>query len=311
MTITAAACIGVGNVGRSWAIVFARAGLDVRLWDVDAEACARALPLIRQGLHDIAAAGGLADADAAFARVSIAATLEDAAQVGWIQESAAERADAKAVLFARLDQAATPETVIASSTSAIPGSLFMVGLAGAHRCLVAHPVNPPHLIPLVELCGTHETSPATIAMARAFLAEVGQSPVHLEREIEGFLLNRLQWALLGEAMHLVGEGYCSPEDIDRVLTDGLARRWAFLGPFAVAHLNASQGVTGYFDVLADAIARVQGSLRTDYPPSAAVVEAAHQAMVRSVPVDAIAQGQRARDRDLLKIDRFLAGLRKK
>ncbi len=309
--LSTAACIGVGNVGRSWAIVFAKAGLNVVLWDANPTACERALPLIRQGLRDLAEAGALADAEAAFARVTVASDMAAAiAGADWIQESAAEQPDIKSALFSRIDAAAAPGAIIASSTSAIPGSLFMTGLAGSHRCLVAHPVNPPHLIPLVELCGTADTDPDTIAAARSFMEAIGQSPVHLEREVEGFLLNRLQWALLGEAMHLVGEGYCSPEDIDRVLTDGLARRWAFIGPFAVAHLNASQGVEGYFDVLRDAISRVQNSLRTDYPPVEAVVDAAHAAMVKEVPVDAIAERQQWRDRTLLQVDRFLGDLKR-
>lgn len=310
MTLSSAACIGVGNVGRSWAIVFAKAGLNVVLWDANPTACERALPMIRQGLHDLAEAAALDDAESAFARVSVASDMATAvAGADWIQESAAEQPAIKADLFRQLDVAAKAGATIASSTSAIPGSLFMTGLAGSHRCLVAHPVNPPHLIPLVELCGTAETAPETVAAARVFMEAVGQSPVHLKAEVEGFLLNRLQWALLGEAMHLVGEGYCSPEDIDRVLTDGLARRWAFIGPFAVAHLNATQGIEGYFDVLRDAISRVQNSLRTNYPPTEAVVDAAHAAMAKAVPVDAIADHQQWRDRALLQVDRFLADLK--
>lgn len=309
MKIGSVACVGVGNVGRSWAIVFARSGCDVALWDADPAACARALPAIAEGLRDLAAIGVLDDADAALARISIAPDLEHAlASAQWVQESAAEQLEIKRELFARLDLLARPEAILASSTSAIPGSQFMAGLAGSPRCLVAHPVNPPHLIPLVELCGNGETAEQTLAAATSFLADIGQTPVRLHREIEGFLLNRLQWALLGEAMHLVGEGLCSPEDIDRVITDGLARRWAFIGPFAVAHLNASKGVEGYFDVLSDAIARVQGSLRTDYPPTREVVEAGHAAMVRTVPVDDIPQRQQWRDRNLLKVGQFLATL---
>jgi 3-hydroxyacyl-CoA dehydrogenase len=137
------------------------------------------------------------------------------------------------------------------------------------------------------------------------MAGIGQSPVILKREIAGFLLNRLQWALLGEALHLVGEGLCSPEDIDRVLTNGLALRWAFIGPFAVGHLNATQGLNGYFDVLRDALALVQADLRTDYPPDARTVALAHDAMARHVPVDTIPSRQAWRDRRLMALRQHL------
>lgn len=298
--IERAACIGVGNVGRSWAVVFARAGLTVDLWDADPRAVERALPAIAAALGDLQSVGAAGDVAAAMGRIRSAPSLEAAvADAGWVQESAAEDLPAKQLLFAALDEAAAPDAVLASSTSAIPGSLFMASLAGAARCLVAHPVNPPHLIPLVELCGTSQTAAATVDRADAFMRRVGQAPVKLAREIEGFLLNRLQWALLGEAMHLVGEGICTPAEIDRVMTEGLARRWAFLGPFAVAHLNASDGIEGYFAVLAEAIARVQATLRTDYPPSDAVIAAASTEMAARFPVADLPAWQQWRDRQLL------------
>jgi len=300
--MTIAAIIGTGNVGRSWAAVFARAGWQVRLWDHDPAAIDRALPAIRTALADMAEAGLVEDVDAAMARVTSHDKPEAALEgAEWVQESVAERLDIKKALFAKLDTVAAPHAILASSTSAIPGSQFMAGLAGSARCLVAHPVNPPHLIPLVELCGTPETTPLTVDRAEQLMTQVGQSPVRLNREVEGFLLNRLQWALMGEALHLVGEGLCSPEDIDKVMTDGLARRWAFIGPFMVAHLNASAGVRGYYAGLAEAIARVQSSLHTDYPPGADVVDRLAKALEAKVPVSGIAEAQARRDRQLLAI----------
>ena len=135
--------------------------------------------------------------------------------------------------------------MLASSTSAIPASHFTEALAGRARCLVAHPVNPPHLVPIVELCGSPWTAPATIARAQAVYDEVGQVPIIVRRELDGFILNRLQGALLSEAMRLVGEGYVSPEDLDKTIRDGLGLRWAFMGPFATIELNAPGGVVDY------------------------------------------------------------------
>jgi len=148
-------------------------------------------------------------------------------------------------VFRRLDALAGDATVLASSTSAIPGSQFTASLAGRSRCLVAHPVNPPHLVPVVELCGAPWTSPATIERAHAVMTAVGQVPVVVQRELEGFILNRLQGALLSEAMRLVGEGYVSPEDLDKTIAHGLGLRWSFMGPFATIELNAPGGVADY------------------------------------------------------------------
>ena len=148
-------------------------------------------------------------------------------------------------MFAALDALAPAAAVLASSTSAIPASQFTEALAGRARCLVAHPVNPPHLVPVVELCGAPWTAAATIERARAVMTEVGQVPIVVRRELDGFILNRLQGALLSEAMRLVGEGYVSPEDLDKTVAHGLGLRWSFMGPFATIELNAPGGVADY------------------------------------------------------------------
>ncbi len=134
-------------------------------------------------------------------------------------------------------------------------------LPGRARCLVGHPVNPPHLVPLVELCGTPWTSPESIDRARNIYREIGQVPVTINREINGFVLNRLQGALLAEAFRLVGEGYISAEDLDHTVKDGLGLRWSFLGPFETIELNAPGGIpdycaryTGFYRELASAAA---------------------------------------------------------
>ena len=124
-------------------------------------------------------------------------------------------------------------------------SKFTEALAGRARCLVAHPVNPPHLVPVVELCGAPWTSAETKQRAREILEGVGQVPIDVKREIDGFILNRLQVALLTEAFRLVQEGYVSPGDLDHTIADGLGLRWAFMGPFETIELNAPGGVADY------------------------------------------------------------------
>jgi L-gulonate 3-dehydrogenase len=153
--------------------------------------------------------------------------------------------EVKRDIFRTLDALASAGTVLASSTSAIPASQFTKALVGRGRCLVAHPVNPPHLVPVVELCGAPWTDAATIERAHNVMTAIGQVPIVVRRELDGFVLNRLQGALLSEAMRLVGEGYVSPEDLDKTVAHGLGLRWSFMGPFATIELNAPGGVADY------------------------------------------------------------------
>jgi L-gulonate 3-dehydrogenase len=238
--------VGVGLIGRAWANVFARAGWRVRLFDQSPDVTRAAPGLIEASLHDLARHGLVADPAAAASRLTACTSLAEAVTgVDLVQESGPERVEDKIALFAALDRAAPPAAILASSTSAIVASKFTEGLAGRARCLVAHPVNPPHLVPVVELCGAPWTSAETIARARTLYTSVGQVPVEVKREVEGFVLNRLQVALLTEAFRLVAEGYVTPEDLDHTIADGLGLRWAFMGPFETIELNAPEGIPDY------------------------------------------------------------------
>jgi 3-hydroxyacyl-CoA dehydrogenase len=256
------AIVGVGLIGRAWAAIFARAGWTVRLTDPHQQTLRAAIGLIRDELHALARHGLADDLDGAAARLSIAANLEDAvAGVEFVQENGPENVEQKKIIFAELDRLAQPDALLVSSTSAITASRFTEMLPGRARCLVGHPVNPPHLIPLVELCGAPWTSPDAIDRARKTYREIGQVPVTINREINGFVLNRLQGALLAEAFRLVGEGYISAEDLDHTVKDGLGLRWSFLGPFETIELNAPGGIpdycaryTGFYKELASASA---------------------------------------------------------
>ncbi|HMG51776.1 MAG TPA: 3-hydroxyacyl-CoA dehydrogenase [Inquilinus sp.] len=240
------AIIGAGLIGRSWAIVFARAGWQVRLTDASAATLAAAPALIAEGLADLAGHGLVEDPAGAAARVATATSLAEAvAGVELVQENLPEAVEVKRAVFAELDRLAPRDAILASSTSAIVASRFTEGLAGRDRCLVAHPVNPPHLVPVVELCGAPWTAPETVERARRIYRAVGQEPITVNREIDGFVLNRLQGALLAEAFRLVGEGVVSPQDLDTTVKDGLGLRWSFLGPFGTIELNAPGGIADY------------------------------------------------------------------
>ena len=238
--------VGVGLIGRAWANVFSRAGWDVKAWDANPDATAAAPKLVADSLHDLARHGLVTDPADAARRVISVATLEDAvSNVDLVQESGPETIDAKLAIWQRLDKAAAPETILVSSSSAIVASRFTEHLEGRARCLIAHPVNPPHVVPIVELSPAPWTSPDVVKRARAIYESVGQVPMELKMEIDGFILNRMQAVLLSEAFRLVSEGYCTAEDLDKTIAHGLGLRWSFMGPFETIEMNAPGGIPDY------------------------------------------------------------------
>jgi 3-hydroxyacyl-CoA dehydrogenase len=241
-------------------MVFARAGHQVAIFDSAAGAAHAALGLIAEGLDDLSRQGLTDDPKAAAARVHAAPSLGDAIRgSGFVQENLPEKLEMKQAIFAELDAIASPEAILVSSTSTIVASRFTEALKGRHRCLIAHPVNPPHLVPIVELVGAPWTAPEAIEAARALYEGVGQVPIVVRREVDGFILNRLQAVLLSEAFRLVGEGYVSPQDLDKTIKDGLGLRWAFMGPFETIELNAPAGIADYCERYGGSLSRLSGA----------------------------------------------------
>jgi len=241
------AVVGTGLIGQAWAIVFARGGHEVRMWDGHPDAITKAIPLIAEQLDDLKQAG-LIDEPAAtlLARIKGYQTLEEAlAGVEYVQESLPELVDVKKEIFARMDKIVGPDTVLASSTSSIPASAFTEVLPGRARCVIAHPVNPPCLVPVVEICGAPWTDAKTVQKTWDVQQSTGQKPVKINKELEGFILNRLQGALLREAFRLVEQGYVDAEGLDVTVREGLGLRWSFMGPFETIDLNAPGGIADY------------------------------------------------------------------
>jgi L-gulonate 3-dehydrogenase len=293
--------VGAGLVGRAWAIVFARAGFDVALWDGDAKALNASLGTIKERLDDLKEAGLIADPIAVLRHIAPKPTLRDAiADAGYVQENLPETVEMKLRIFAEMDGLAPTDAILASSTSSIPTSAFTEALRGRARCLVAHPVNPPYLVPVVELSGAPWTAPETVARARALMEQAGQVPVTVQREVQGFILNRLQGALLGEAFRLVEDGYVTPEDLDRTIAHGLGLRWSFMGPFETIDLNAPGGVRDYcerYGPLYYDIARQQADPRR----WTGVVDTVEAARTKALPRDRLAERQTWRDRRLMAL----------
>jgi L-gulonate 3-dehydrogenase len=173
-----------------------------------------------------------------------------------VQENGQEQIDVKRALYAQLDAIAPPDTILASCRSALVASSFAGGLAGRGRILVAHPVNPPHLVPVVELCPNPDTSPEVMDRAEALMRAVAQVSVRMTREIDGFILNRLQAVLLAEALSLIEQGIVTPQGLDDTIFHGLGRRWTLMGPIATINLNAPGGVADYLKRYGPTMARL-------------------------------------------------------
>jgi len=244
--MTSIAIVGSGLIGRAWATVFASHGCDVALHDVAPGAAQAARAHIGANLEELAGHGLVADPAGSLSRIRVARNLIDVLTgADLVQENGPETVAAKQQLFAEMDALCPPSTILASSTSFIMASVFSEPLAGRARCLVAHPVNPPHLVPIVELAPAPWTDPAVVERARAIYEQAGQVPIVLRKEKPGFVLNRLQAVLLAEAFRIVGEGVASAEDVDKTIRDGLGLRWSFMGPFETIELNAPGGIPDY------------------------------------------------------------------
>jgi L-gulonate 3-dehydrogenase len=306
--MTQVAVIGAGLIGRAWSIVFARAGFDVALWDPFPKQTQAALGFIAERLQELQEACLLAEPPALVAaRIRPVATLADAVRdAEHVQENGPERVDAKLSLFAELDRAARPDAVVASSTSGIPASAFTEALAGRARCLVAHPVNPPYLIPLVELCPAPWTDAAVVARTRDLMTRAGQVPATVNREMDGFALNRLQGALLAEAFRLVADDVISPADLDALVKHGLGLRWSFMGPLETIDLNAPAGLADYCERYGPLYATMQRQM-TPRAWDSALVGKLQAARRSELPANMQPVRQEWRDRRLMALLAHKAG----
>ena len=296
------AIIGSGLIGRAWAMVFARAGHPVKLYDAAPGAAEKALALINEGLEELHEFGLISEsADVVMKRVTTAASLADAVKdADYVQENTSEKLDVKREVYRQMDEAAPAHCILASSTSTIQTSRFSEGLKGRHRCIVAHPVNPPHIVPIVEISPAPWTSPDVVEKTRALHDKVGQVAITVKKEIEGFILNRLQAALLLESWRLVKEDYVSVEDLDKCIKDGLGLRWSFMGPFETIDLNAPGGVRDYAKRYGPVLHGMMSNLKND-PWDDALVAKVDGERRRIMPQDKHAEREAWRDRRLMAL----------
>lgn len=295
------AVVGAGLVGCGWTIVFARSGASVTVFDAEPAVRRSAKARIAAMLADMQTAGLISDPAALLDRITVRDTLDQAlAGAEYVQESVFERVDVKAQVSTEIGHLIAESTIVGSSSSGIPASAFTESAPRRSRFLIAHPVIPPHLVPVVELVPAPWTDPGIIPWLRPRMEEAGQAVVEVKRELPGFVLNRLQGALLNEAWALYEEGYPSLEDIDVTVSQGLGLRWAFKGPFETIDLNAPGGIADYARRLGPLYHEIALSRTNPSGWSEPLIEAAAKERRAALPLDKL--GERSRWRD----DRLMA-----
>jgi 3-hydroxypropionate dehydrogenase (NADP+) len=243
------ACVGVGLIGQSWAALFASKGYQVVMQDVNKNTLSRGLKGFNSILSILEENEIIRSQMAAHARKQVHATtsLSEAVEnADYIQESVFENCELKRIVFKEMDRVAPEHAILASSSSSILMSKIQTHVKKRQRCLIVHPFNPVHLVPLVELVPGRWTSPETIAFTYDLMRAVGKVPIKVKSELPGFVANRLTAAVWREAIDLLIRGAASAEDIDRACRFGPAIRWAVQGPFLTYHMGGGAGGIEYF-----------------------------------------------------------------
>ncbi|XP_016059036.1 PREDICTED: lambda-crystallin homolog [Miniopterus natalensis] len=280
--------VGSGIIGRSWAMLFASGGFKVKLCDIEQQQITDALENIRKDMKLLEQSGSLKgslSSEQQLSLISGCSNIQEAVEGAMhIQECVPEDLQLKKKIFAQLDGIIGDDVVLSSSTSCLLPSQLFAGLVHVKQCIVAHPVNPPYFVPLVELVPHPETAPATVDRTYTLMQKIRQSPVRILREVDGFVLNRLQFAVISEAWRLVQEGIVSPSDLDLIVSQGLGLRYAFIGPLETMHLNA-EGMLSYCDRYGKGIKHVLKTFGPIPEFSGPTLEKVHQAMCVKVPDD--------------------------
>jgi 3-hydroxyacyl-CoA dehydrogenase len=305
------ALIGSGLIGRGWTILFANAGFRVQLYDQSPQALEHAAEAVRANLTLLERERMIDSAEDLMSRVGYCATMAEAvAGAEYVQESVPEDREIKRAVFSELSRLTAPEVILASSCSSIPPAQFLDQARHRERCLIAHPFSPPHLIPLVELVPSPWTSDGALKRTRELMIELGQVPVLIRKPVVGFVVNRLQAAVINEALSLVAEGVIDPVDLDLCMSHGLGRRWTFIGPFETMELNAPRGFKDYATKFGGLYRSVLDTMRVDLPWSKEAIERVETWRRSELPAEADVVGRRLwRDHNLMKLAKLFGGPR--
>jgi carnitine 3-dehydrogenase len=256
------AIVGTGVIGASWAAQYLARGFDVVATDPAPNGEANLRKYVDEAWGELDAIG--LSPGASRDRLSFTSDMKEAlAQADFVQENAPERPEFKMKLFADMDAATPPDSIIASSSSGITPSVMQSKCKRPERVLVGHPFNPPHIIPLVEVVGGTKSSPEAIQTAMAFYASIGKKPIHLKKELPGHVANRLQAALYREMLYLIEQGVLSVEDTDTAVCYGPGLRWGVMGQSLQWHLGGGAGgIKHFMDHLMDPLAGMMKALGT-------------------------------------------------
>ncbi|KAF5020540.1 hypothetical protein F66182_7439 [Fusarium sp. NRRL 66182] len=262
--------VGCGAIGASWAALFVAQGLKVKVFDINPAAEIYLRNFIRDALPVLSSIGLVNNADAKPEDVVFTTQLPQALQdADFVQENGPERIDFKRRLFQEMGHLLQPDVIIATSSSGLTCSSIQEGMdagAGPQRCVVGHPFNPPHLIPLVEVVGGTQTDPTVTHRTVEFYHSLGKQPIRLKKEVPGHVANRVQAAVMREVFHILQQDVCDVQDIDDAISHGPGLRWGVMGPNMLFHLGGGGGGIEHF---AD---HLLGPLQTWYAPENPVVD---------------------------------------
>ena len=298
------AIVGGGQIGVGWAITFARARLEVSVFEPAAERRRALHHEMTSRLAELESHGLLSeDPTEVIARVCVGADLRSAVEgAAHVQECVPESLDLKVELFGRLDSLADVGTTLASSSSSMTISDIASDLEGRARCLLVHPGNPPYLIKVVEVSPAPFTDPDVVESVRDLLTVAGMVPITIRREIECLVFNRLQGAVLREALCLVRDGVVAPADLDRVVTEGLGGRWSIIGPLTTAELNTRGGIRAHARTVGAAYSRMAVARGSDNPWTDEVIERVAEDLEARFPSARRDDHLRWRDRELMRLE---------
>jgi 3-hydroxyacyl-CoA dehydrogenase len=295
------AIVGAGSIGAAFALLFASAGRRVHVFDPSAEQRAALVDQVAASWRDLDSFQLASSTETAVReRIHVFDSLRAAAaDADYVQECVPEQVQVKHDTFAELDACTRPDAVLASASSALPVSRFAHDLPGRHRCLIAHPGNPPFLLRVIELVPAEFTDATVAQRAARFLTSVGLAPILVRKEVAGFVFNRLQGAVLREAYCLVRDGVASVEDIDRIVRDGLGLRWSVVGPFETVDLNTRGGIASHALKLGPAYAAMGAERGQHDPWTPDLVATVEQQRRAQLPLEQWQERVRWRDRALM------------
>ncbi|MDH4047955.1 MAG: 3-hydroxyacyl-CoA dehydrogenase [Gammaproteobacteria bacterium] len=297
------AIIGAGSIGTGLAVVYSHAGHTVSIFDAAPAQRQRVLQEVRRILYDLQEFGLVAlPADEIVRKVQVVDNLNDAvSSAEFIHECAPEDLGIKRRIMKELDEVAPANAVIASASSAITASEFADRLPGRARCLVAHPGNPPYLLRVMEIVPAAFTSEDAVRRALSFMASAELAPIRVRRELNGFVFNRLQGAVLREAYCLVRDGVASVEEIDRLVRDGLGLRWSVIGPFETVDLNTRGGIGRHARILGPSYHAMGAERGQDDPWTQGLVSEIESQRRAIMPLDQWDDRVRWRNRKLMSL----------